>query len=266
MGRVIPGLTMVALWVLLLFAASATLFWLGIMLLAVIALHEYFRMTGRQGDNRLLVAAVITVALLPVGAAVLQRPDLVMAGLFLGFLGTIVVALFSYRRLDDVFDFIRRSAFGVVYIGFCLAHLVLIRFLPLGVAWLFVLTAITAGSDTGAYYIGKGFGRRKLCPGISPNKTVAGALGGISSGVLAALLAGHFLLPQVSLVVIGLAALGLSVIGILGDLAESMIKRSEGIKDAGTILGGHGGVLDRIDSLLLTAPILFYLLSMGVLS
>ncbi len=266
MARVIPGLTMVALWVLLLFAASATLFWLGIMLLAVIALHEYFRMTGRQGDNRLPVAAVITVALLPVGAAVLQRPDSVMAGLFLGLLGTIVVALFSHRRLDDVFAFISRSAFGVVYIGFCLAHLVLIRFLPLGVAWLFVLTAITAGSDTGAYYIGKAFGRRKLCPGISPNKTVAGALGGISSGVLAALLAGHFLLPQVSLPVIGLAALGLSVIGIIGDLAESMIKRSEGIKDAGTILGGHGGVLDRIDSLLLTAPILFYLLSMGVLS
>ncbi|HDO30644.1 MAG TPA: phosphatidate cytidylyltransferase [Desulfobacteraceae bacterium] len=266
MGRVIPGLTMVALWVLLLFAASATLFWLGIMLLAVIALHEYFRMTGRQGDSRLPAAALITVALLPVGAAVLQRPAPVMAGLFLGLLGTIVVALVSHRRLDNVFDFISRAAFGVVYIGFCLAHLVLIRFLPQGVAWLFVLTAITAGGDTGAYYIGKAFGRRKLCPGISPNKTVAGALGGISSGVLAALLAGHFLLPQVSLAVIGLAALGLSVIGILGDLAESMIKRSEGIKDAGTILGGHGGVLDRIDSLLLTAPILFYLLSMGVLS
>ncbi|GBE52263.1 phosphatidate cytidylyltransferase [bacterium BMS3Bbin14] len=257
---------MVALWVLLLFAASATLFWLGIILLAVIALHEYFRMTGRQGDSRLPAAALITVALLPVGAAVLQRPAPVMAGLFLGLLGTIVVALFSHRRLDNVFDFISRAAFGVVYIGFCLAHLVLIRFLPQGVAWLFVLTAITAGGDTGAYYIGKAFGRRKLCPGISPNKTVAGALGGISSGVLAALLAGHFLLPQVSLAVIGLAALGLSVIGILGDLAESMIKRSEGIKDAGTILGGHGGVLDRIDSLLLTAPILFYLLSMGVLS
>ncbi len=266
MGRIIPGLTMVAIWVLLLFAASSTLFWLGIMLMAGIALHEYFRMTCRQGDTRLPVAAVIPVALLPVGAAVLQRPGLVMAGLFLSLLGIIVVALFFYRHLDDVFACISRFLFGVVYIGFCLAHLVLIRFLPLGVAWLFVLTAITAGSDTGAYYIGKAFGRRKLCPVISPNKTVAGALGGILSGVLAALLAGYFLLPQVRLPLIGLAALGLSVVGILGDLAESMIKRSVGIKDTGTILGGHGGVLDRIDSLLLTAPILFYLLSMGVLS
>ncbi len=266
MGRIIPGFTMVAIWVLILFVAPSILFWLAIMLVAGIALHEYFRMTSRQGDNRLPAAAVIPLAILPVGAAVLQRPGLVMAGLFLSLLGTIVVALFSYRRLDDVFAFICRSTFGVVYIGFCLAHLVLIRFLPMGVAWLFVLTVITAGGDTGAYYIGKAFGRRKLCPVISPNKTVAGALGGISSGVLAALLAGHFLLPQVSLAVIGLAALGLSVIGIIGDLAESMIKRSEGIKDAGTILGGHGGVLDRIDSLLLAAPILFYLLSMGVLS
>jgi phosphatidate cytidylyltransferase len=117
-----------------------------------------------------------------------------------------------------------------------------------------------AGSDTGAYYAGKTFGRRKLFPLISPKKTVAGGIGGVAAGVIAAE-GVNLLFPQPAHpLFLLLAAVVLICIGICGDLTESLIKRSVGVKDSGTILQGHGGLLDRVDSLLLTGPALFYLI------
>jgi len=130
---------------------------------------------------------------------------------------------------------------------------------------LILLIAIVAGSDTGAYYAGKTFGKRKLFPQISPKKTIAGGVGGLVFGIAAA--EGiNLLFPEKTdpLLLLPVAAL-LIVVGIVGDLTESMIKRSVGVKDSGTILLGHGGLLDRIDSLLLTGPVLYYLLRLGVL-
>jgi phosphatidate cytidylyltransferase len=155
--------------------------------------------------------------------------------------------------------------FGVVYVGFLASYLVLIRYLPQGGSWLVVLSAITAGSDSGAYYFGCRFGRRKLCPNISPKKTIEGALGGLLCGVSAALVLAGMLLDQVNWLFILFTAGSLTGVGILGDLTESIIKRGTDTKDSGRLLAGHGGVLDRIDSLLLAAPVLYYLLLfMGV--
>jgi phosphatidate cytidylyltransferase len=155
---------------------------------------------------------------------------------------------------------ISRGLLGIVFIGFFGSHLVMLWSLPDGAHWLIILTAVTAGSDTCAYWVGSRWGKRKLCPNISPNKTVEGAAGGIAGGMLIGLL--FFLLLDVKVGFLTILAIGcfLSITGMFGDLLESIIKRGTNTKDSGTILRGHGGVLDRTDSLLMSAPVLYCML------
>lgn len=264
MSRIFPGIIMTALWVLLIAFGSESLFWLAITLLSCIALYEYFKMIiGSSGKSRLFF--FIPVAAIPTAVSFYQQPDLVVAGLFVSLFGTILLSLRYFSTFDNVLYFLGTTCFGILYISFCLGHLVFIRYLPQGASWLIVLTAITAGADTGAYYIGKNFGRRKLCPRVSPGKTVEGALGGMLVGSVSALVTGFFLLPEFRPTVIVGAALLLSTVSISGDLAESIVKRSTEVKDSGSLLLGHGGVLDRIDSLLIAAPVLYYFLYFGLL-
>jgi phosphatidate cytidylyltransferase len=157
------------------------------------------------------------------------------------------------------------SSFGALYISLCLAHMVLIRYLPEGATWLLIMTAVTAGGDTGAYYVGTNMGRRKLCPEISPGKTIEGAIGGVLTGSLSAVAMGVLLLPNYNPLSILTVAIILSIVSIIGDIAESVIKRSAGVKDSSTFLFGHGGFLDRIDGMLITAPVLYYFLALGIL-
>ncbi|MCL7487948.1 MAG: phosphatidate cytidylyltransferase [Desulfobulbaceae bacterium] len=264
MTRLLPGLVMTALWVLLLVFGPADLFWLVVTLIAVFGLYEYYKMTIAIPVGARLVQTIL-FTLSPVLVAYFQRPELFMPALFVSLIGIILLSLKYHKRFGHILLFLGFSSFGALYIGLCLAHMVLIRYLPEGAAWLLVLTAVTAGGDTGAYYIGTTFGRRKLCPEISPGKTVEGAIGGIVAGSMAAVAMGFLLLPEYNSIVIFASALVLSVVSIIGDLAESVIKRSAGVKDSGTLLFGHGGVLDRVDGMLITAPVLYYLLALGIL-
>lgn len=126
---------------------------------------------------------------------------------------------------------------------------------PLAHRWLLVALALVWAADTGAYFSGRRWGRRKLAPAISPNKTVEGALGGVIAGVLAALafgaLAGAGLATWPALALVALVA---AVASIVGDLVESLLKRQAGVKDSGDLIPGHGGVLDRIDGVLAALP------------
>ena len=159
--------------------------------------------------------------------------------------------------------FVSRHWFGVFYIGFCASHLILLRSIPDGVFWLLVLTFITVFSDTAAYYVGRKLGKTKLYPALSPGKTRAGALGGIIGGMLGGLVVAVIVFDNANFIMVGLLSLILSAIGIIGDLIESLIKRVSGVKDSGQILPGHGGLLDRCDSILLSAPALYYALYWG---
>ena len=259
MTRLIPGLAMTALWVLLLLFGPAPVFGLVVAGIAGWGLLEFYRMTASApAPGRL--AMLIAISILPVLASVSARPEFVLAALYASLLLLVLTGLNQPAPAENGLHFLGNGSLATLYISFCPAHLVLLRFLPQGADWLLVLTAITAGGDTGAYYIGTAFGRHKLCPGISPKKTVEGALGGIVAGTLGAVAAGWFLLPQESPWLIALVALLLSLVGIAGDLAESVIKRCVRVKDSGRVLSGHGGVLDRVDSLLLAGPALYYLL------
>ncbi len=259
MKRVVPGIVMALAWGALLFLAGPLLFWLVVVIGAWIGFGEYLRMTLPDLQRSLRIGSQC-ISLLPVLLVFFASATSVLAGLFAALAGLIVVVFANYTRLDDVLGFLGRVGFGILYIGICAAHLVLLRNLPDGVAWLTVLTAVTIGSDTGAYYAGRRFGRTRLCANISPGKTVAGAIGGLAAGSLAAGLTALLLPSGPGFLYALLLGLVLVPVGIVGDLTESIIKRATGSKDSGTILAGHGGLLDRIDSLLLTAPVLYYLL------
>jgi phosphatidate cytidylyltransferase len=121
-----------------------------------------------------------------------------------------------------------------------------------GLAWLLFVIVVTWLSDTGAYLVGRSFGKTPLVPLISPKKTVEGLLGGLAAAILFGLLANWLFGLSLPILVAAGAALVLAVIGVIGDLAESLLKRQAGVKDSGTLIPGHGGMLDRIDALLFT--------------
>jgi len=149
---------------------------------------------------------------------------------------------------------------GVLYVGLLLGHFILTRALPSGEWLIFFVISVTWAGDTGAFYAGRTFGRRKLAPRISPNKTVEGLVGGLALSVLAAFIARYWFVPSFSPADCVALGLLLSLAGMLGDLTESAFKRSAGVKDSGSLIPGHGGMLDRIDSLLFAAPTFYYYL------
>lgn len=148
---------------------------------------------------------------------------------------------------------------GVLYVGLFLPHFVLLHQIPEVGRFLTVfVVAVGMGGDTGGYFVGREFGRHKLIPAVSPGKTVEGALGIVAGSIAAALFCRWWLLPEMGwLESVGIASV-MSVLGQIGDLSESVIKRTYGTKESGWIFPGHGGVLDRIDSLVFPVAFLYY--------
>lgn len=238
------------------------MFWVVMMIIAYLSGLEYVKMSFANGISQGGQSGLAALFLLPVAFAGLDGQFSAGGGLLLSFLVTVVACLFGYNKLKDPYRFLLQMVLGLVYIGFLSAHLVLLHRLENGNLWLIILSAITAGSDTGAYYCGRFFGKHKLCPGISPKKTVEGAVGGLLGGVIFALFFSWLFLPATNYFSLVIVALLLVIIGISGDLTESVLKRANGVKDSGTLLAGHGGVLDRADSILFAGPALYYFLLM----
>jgi phosphatidate cytidylyltransferase len=148
------------------------------------------------------------------------------------------------------------AIFPVAYIGLPLGALVAIRASAGREAVLLIMGAIVI-SDSAQYYTGRAFGKQPLAPSISPKKTREGAIGGVVFGTLAFTLGARIVFPSAPTVLTALVGASISALGIVGDLFESLLKRSAGVKDSGAIIPGHGGVLDRIDSWLFAAPVYY---------
>jgi phosphatidate cytidylyltransferase len=148
-----------------------------------------------------------------------------------------------------------RSLFGFVYVCLPLAMVVFIDRYPAGNVWIFYVLAVVFASDTGAFYFGRFFGKRKLHPAVSPGKTWEGAVGGLLCSLIPVYAFQAFV--HADKVAVLVLALVLSIVGQVGDLAESLLKRACGVKDSGGILPGHGGILDRIDGLIFAIPVLY---------
>lgn len=266
MKRIVPGLLIAGFWLLLLLKGSYTLFCIVICLAVFFAADEYLKMADPRAHSRAERFLLNLILIAPIIGAAFQPNVQFLVPLIIGsFLALTCYLLFRYKNLHDSFGLFARLAFGLLYIGGFGAHLVLLRDFADGGAWLTVCSAITASSDSGAYFVGKKFGQRKLCPNISPNKTIEGAAGGIGAGIAAGLIFSWLLGIQSGILALVGCSLILTITGIVGDLTESIIKRGTGTKDSGKCLAGHGGLLDRADSLLFAVPVLYYFLFYQVL-
>lgn len=256
--RIITGLALVALFVVIFLFSPPWLVCVVATLIILLASWEFLEMALPEqafGDRLLCLALA---SLIPM-AALPGRADCLTGSLFVSIFALGVRSLFSRKELKARFEELELTLFGIFYVSFTLSHFVLLRNLEDWKPWVFFILIVTYFGDVAAFFSGTRWGRRKLSPLLSPKKTVEGALGGLLATVLAGYACKLVFFPALtSFQALWVAAL-LSASGQLGDLLESLIKRSYGIKDSGRMLPGHGGILDRIDSILLAGPVGYYL-------
>jgi len=256
--RLLTAAGLIALFVSLILFSPPWVICIVVDLLVLLASWEYFALTspGQAKGDRLLCLLLA----LPVPVAFFSgRPHWMAGSLFLPLFVLSIRSLFGAEDLKARLDGLLRTLFGIFYVSFCLSHFVLLRNLEEGKLWIFAILLVTYLGDGAAYFSGSTLGSRKLSPRLSPKKTVEGAVGGVLGSILAMFLCKWFFFSSLSnLEVLGFASV-LAVSGQLGDLVESLIKRSVGVKDSGKLLPGHGGILDRVDSVLLAGPVGYYL-------
>ena len=253
--RVVSAIVFIPLFVWMVSRGPQWVFVLFVAAVAGIAAWELGRLFERAGVptyTRLGPAAVVAVT---ASFALPSRPA-AMFVLTLAVAGLLAAALWSRGPVS--IEPTATTLLSVLYVGWFLGHVVLLYRGPNGGELILFLVGITWLGESAAYAVGSAIGRHKLAPRISPNKTVEGAVAQVIASLLGALVLGAWLLPQARLLeILGAGAL-LGLVGQIGDLAESVIKRSVGVKDTGNLIPGHGGLLDRVDGLLLNAPALYY--------
>lgn len=216
----------------------------------VAALCEFFAMAfpDRRRDQFMGVIFGLVMSV-----TVFLDPQLGIAWLSMLFLAGFSIYLFAPGETVARLNRLLVTLLGGIYAGFLLPHWILLFRQPHGRAWTFWVLSVVMAGDTFAYFIGRRFGMRKLAPQISPGKTVAGAWGYLAGAVIAGIVASGLLFERLSWTEAIVLALIVGVLGQLGDLFESWIKRVFAVKDSGTLLPGHGGVLDRVDSMIFPA-------------
>jgi phosphatidate cytidylyltransferase len=240
-------------WVFVLLAVAAM----------VLGLWEFYLLAKRlqlkpdPAAGYIAGAALVTIALYNDPAAILLDQFVIIALT----IGTLIAATVRGAPFDKMLASVGATILGVLYVAFLGSHLISLRtgFDPtLSRHLLSFFFLVLMGADTGAYYLGRAFGKRKLAPSISPGKTWEGAVGGLVAALAMAALSHFWFFRELPLKYILPLAAVMTIVGIFGDLAESAAKRGAGAKDAANILPGHGGMLDRLDSLLFNAPLIYY--------
>lgn len=230
----------------------------------IFCLFEYFSMVFSA--EKKIIATGVVMGFLPVAVYLSGRPELFLISVYLTVLVASFVFVLTYERWQDPFRSWTAFVAGAVYLGTAFAHCILIRQMEHGRFWIAFLLLVIFASDIGAYYAGHAFGKRKLAPILSKGKTVEGAIGGIASGMAVGVCMWIFFSNQTySVPEIAFAfftSLLITIVGQAGDLIESLIKRSVGAKDAGSLLPGHGGFFDRLDAVILAAPCLYWMLQL----
>jgi len=226
----------------------------------IVALWEYFCIVLNKDQK--ITSISFQILGLFTGSAVLWAAyfhsfNIVLDIVALNVIISTLISLPKFKSDSSVWEIVFKQVVGIIYIPLFLSYIVLVRNGDNGVLWIFLLFIVVFTGDTGAYYLGSYFGQHKLCPAVSPNKTIEGALGGLAASICSGALIKNFFLPLLPWGLSLLFFLSIGIAGQVGDLFESQIKRVAHIKDSGAILPGHGGVLDRIDALLFAAPVAY---------
>ncbi len=267
--RVYVAVIFIPLFYLLVKHLPAWAFFLFVTVGILSGLYEFYRMHYQSPRRLEIVFGMIGGFLLALmfyrqswssalgGSSGMER-EWVSGLIVMGLLSALGGQLFGKKDLKNTLADGAVLVLGVFYVSWLLGHLILLRNLARGEYLIFFVFLVTWSCDTGAYYTGRLLGRRPLAPQVSPNKTVEGAIGGMVGCLASAVLARWWFLPDLSLQdAVGLGLL-LGILAQLGDLTESMFKRSAGVKDSGRLLPAHGGILDKVDSLIFTAPAFYY--------
>ena len=257
--RIASALVILPPLVLFLWYASPVLFLILVLALIGLSLHEYFHIL--QHIQLSLCPSVTLLAAFALAiAAYLGGWRWLPIALFLSMVALTTSMLLIPSRGSHVFPALVYSIFGMLFIGWNLSHLILLRLLPAGQSYILFLCAVVWVGDSAAMYVGKSLGRYKMAPAISPGKTWEGSVGGAVGGILTAVWSAGFWLPHLVLWQCVMLGLCISLAAQMSDLGESMLKRYAGVKDSSGLIPGHGGILDRIDSMLFAAPTLVYAL------
>tara|TARA_R110002073_G_scaffold320759_3_gene496440 strand:+ start:71958 stop:72773 length:816 start_codon:yes stop_codon:yes gene_type:complete len=228
----------------------------GIVLVAsMIAMYEYLAM-GIKDETDRRVSLAIGVAACSVLYWVPPQYNPTLLALVVAFLPTALYYVFRFSEMETVADRLNTSVIAIVYGGIMFSFLPLLKRMAGGDIILLILMTAWL-SDTGGYFAGKYLGKAKLYPAVSPKKTWAGSIGGVITVLIGCAVFKHFRLESMPWIDLILLCGPGAVLGQLGDLCESMMKRSRGVKDSGSILPGHGGILDRVDAVLFIGPYFF---------
>jgi len=257
--RILTAAVFLPLFYLLVQYGSPHLFFFILSLAILIGLYEFFALLEKKGLRPLKLLGLLGGWLLSflIYHGRFGRDDLL---LFLAFL--LIAFLVSLLAGGEDFSLRVHGAgatlLGILYLSLLLSFLALLRKLPEGAVYIYYLFAVTWANDAGAFYFGINFGRHRLCPTLSPGKSVEGSIAGLLFSLGASFLAKWWFFPQLGSIHAVLLGILLGIAGQLGDLSESLLKRALAVKDSGSLIPGHGGILDRADSLLFTGPLLYF--------
>jgi phosphatidate cytidylyltransferase len=257
--KVWMALIMVPPVILLIILFPPLVLYLMVLLATFFGLREYTRLVlpnSEWMDRAVGIGLGLVLSLIVSVGEIKQIPSFLVAALLIlsvFFMGT-------SRDLSSTISKMGMILFGILFIGFLLAYVSLIRNMPHGTLWVLFLTTTVWAGDISALLSGASFGKHKLYPKISPKKTFEGLGGAILGSIIVALAFVLLFIPHIKKGTCILLATGIGFFGQLGDFTESMLKRSAQVKDSGNLIPGHGGMLDRLDSFLFSAPFLYYFL------
>jgi phosphatidate cytidylyltransferase len=260
--RILSGLLFLPIFYLVTWRLQPVYFTALVLLAVAVGQHEFYRMAKARGITPDRVLGMILGALVVLESYRQVPAGELRYGLAAILLAILISRLFSPRPVEGALEDISVTALGVFYVAFLFSFQVAVRMLADGKQWLVFLFFIIWAADIGAYSIGIPFGKHRLYVKVSPKKSVEGFLGALAAAAGMALICRFWFMPSIGVTEAVGIALALAAIGTAGDLVESLIKRAAGVKDSGSIIPGHGGILDRMDSMLFAAPVLYYYLKM----
>lgn len=227
---------------------------LGACALSLIGLYEFYRSFSSRNIKPIASIGYLYTILLFAVLYIANDISFVLLLLFTMIVIMLFTLVFSTKyTIEDI----AVTLLGFMYVAIAFSHIMLITKFSMGYLVIWLVFIIAWGSDTFAYFVGKAFGKKKLIPSVSPNKTIAGSVGGVIGAMILCGIFGYLFMPSFAIYLMLLGVVG-AVISQIGDLVASKIKRINDIKDFGKLMPGHGGVLDRFDSILMTAPIVYY--------